>query len=337
MILEKTIIDNIERCYSVLSSEIDSERCLIVASEKIDGELAYYPFSNLKEKHTIWNDIGGTMSIVAVPNNPNTFYVGTKFYPGFNSKEAGVYCVKKNNNVWEKKEVLRVPYLHRFDIFDVNGSKIFVGCTLCTSKSDKEDWSDPGKVLIGTLNEDVSESFPLTVIKENMLKNHGYWRGKYNGEDVGYIACDDGVYLFTPKDLSIKKVLTGSISEMAVYDIDDCGKDEIVTIEPFHGNKCKIYKLKNDEYKEIFDFPMEIDFAHALWAGNIAGTNTIVLGTRKINKTLFTITYVNNEYVVEEQDQNVGSANVSVFKENNKEYILSANNAIGEVALYKVI
>ena len=318
MILEKTIIDNIERCYSVLSSEIDNERCLLVASERINGELSYYPFNNLKDKHTIWNDIGGTMSIVAVPNNQNTFYIGTRFYPGFNSKDAGVYCVKRKNDTWEKKEVLQVPYLHRFDIFDVNGSLVFVGCTLCTSKADKEDWSDPGKVLIGTLNNDVTESFSLTVIKENLLKNHGYWRGKYNGEDAGYIACDDGVYVFTPKDLKIKKILSGNISEMAVYDIDNCGKDEIVTIEPFHGNKCKIYKLDNDEYMEIFDFPIEIDFAHALWAGNINGSNTIILGTRKLNKTLYTITYINNEFVIEEQDVNVGSANISVFNENDK-------------------
>ena len=338
MKLNKQIIDNMERCYSVSCGKIDGEDCILVASEAIDGRLSYYPLGNLNDKKDIWNDVGGTMSIIAVPDKENMFYVGTQFFPGFNAGNAGVTWVYKNGDAWERHRVLDLAFLHRFDLFKIKDKTIFLGCTLCSSKKDKEDWSDPGKVYIGILNKDEKQSFQVQVLAEGFLKNHGYWRGNYRGKDAGYIACDEGVYVFLPDSSLDKccllKVLEGNISEMAVYDIDNDGIDEIVTIEPFHGNKLRVYKQAGEQYDIIYEFPKEIEFAHALWAGYFNGESTIILGTRRLEKDLYKITYKDGEFIVYTLDQGCGSSNVGIIAMGNRQAIISANNAVGEVVLY---
>ena len=323
-----------ERCYSVSCGFIDKQKCILTASEAINGRFSYYPMNDLNDRHDIWDDVGGTMSIIQVPGQDGMFYVGTRFYPGFNAQEAGVTCVYKEGQEWKRHKVVSLPYLHRFDLFQTEDKTVFIGCTLCTSKSEREDWSDPGKIYTGFLCDDPTEPFRTEIIKEGLLKNHGYWRGFYQGKEAGYIACDDGIYVFLPEDRSLTKLLDGNISEMAVYDLDKDGYDEIVTIEPFHGNQLKIYKLIDGTYTCIYQFPHEIEFAHALWAGCFNGKNTIILGTRKLDKKLFLLVYENDEFKIEVLDRDNGSANVCVTEYDGKQYIISANNAIGEIAIY---
>lgn len=323
-----------ERCYSVSYGSIDNKKCILTASEAIEGRLSYYPINDLNDRHDIWDDVGGTMSIIQVPEQDGMFYVGTRFYPGFNAKEADVTCVYKEGSEWKRNTVVSLPYLHRFDLFKIGNKTVFVGCTLCTSKTDREDWSNPGKIYAGVLNADPIKPFQTRIIKEGLLKNHGYWRGIYRNKEAGYIACDDGIYVFLPEDFSLTKIFDGNISEMAVYDLDHDGNDEIVTIEPFHGNQMKVYKLIDGTYRNVFSFPYEIEFAHALWAGRFNEKDTIILGTRRLDKKLYMIVYENGNFNIETLDQDNGSANVCVIEHEGQQLIVSANNAIGEVAVY---
>ncbi len=69
----------------------------------------------------------------------------------------------------------------------------------------KEDWRFPGKVYAGVLPDDLSafgddNQLPLTVIQENMLKNHGYYRIEENGVPSGIVSADNGVFRFRVKD-----------------------------------------------------------------------------------------------------------------------------------------
>ena len=79
----------------------------------------------------------------------------------------------------------------------------------------------------------------------------------------------------------MEPILSGHIGEIATIDIDGDGQDEIMTIEEFHGNTIQIYKKDGSEYKKVWQYDNEIDFAHALVGAKLAGQNAFVCGVRR--------------------------------------------------------
>lgn len=339
MAFKQQIVDRMERCYCVGSAEIDGENIIYAASEAKGGEFCIYSPENFQKKEVIWEHGGGTMTIVPVPQEQNTLYAIRNFFPGFEAEEASVVCCQKRDGKWEITPVLNLPYLHRFDIFDIEGKRIFLGTTLCTSKKAKDDWSDPGKVYIGFIGNDVAEYLKVEVLAEGLTKNHGYWRGDYKGRPAGYIASENGIFVFVPgrskEECMWERIWGQPTSEAVFFDLDGCGKKEMITIEPFHGNSLNIYKLENNgEYKRVYTYSNSMEFAHALWAGTFLECPAVVCGARRMNKELFMVTYEKESFHTTVLDKGNGSANVSVFELNGQQYILSANHARGEVAVY---
>ena len=100
-------------------------------------------------------------------------------------------------------------------------------------------------------------------------RNHGFWQTKEEGKDVGYFGSDQGILRVSAPEKrggqwKVEPILSGHIGEIATIDIDGDGQDEIMTIEEFHGNTIQIYKKDGSEYKKVWQYDNEIDFAHAL-------------------------------------------------------------------------
>lgn len=134
------------------------------------------------------------------------------------------------------------------------------------------------------------------VLKEGLLKNHGYCKAEVDGVLRSYVAANEGVFECTPPESAegtweIKQVLDEASSDMAFADFDNDGELEMLTISPFHGEKISIFKKTDAE------------------------------------KLTFTADLL---------DSDVGPANVLHYTNNGEDYILSANREIDEIALYKV-
>ena len=281
------------------------------------------------------------MSIVAVPGAENTLYISRKFHPGFQAQEADVICFRKTSLGWEESVVLRLPYLHRFDVFQVGDQRIFVGCTLCSSKQSREDWSDPGAIYVGYLHADPAKPFSVMPLVTGVLKNHGYWRSIRNGQEVGYIAAENGVYLFTPgrspEQCSCRLIFKQPASEVVFCDFDGDGQEEMAMISPMHGAQVSIlHEDGRDGYHEVYRCPLDLEFCHAMWAGNFEGAPMLICSGRRKGKPLFCITYHDGIYETQIIDAGVGSANVCVYNHEGKQVILSANNGNHEIALYQI-
>ena len=120
--------------------------------------------------------------------------------------------------------------MHRFDIISRNGVNYVIACTLKSGYEYKEDWRSPGKIQVCVLPEDLSsvdEEHPLKfeVLKEGLLKNHGYCKAEVDGVLRSYVAANEGVFECIPPESEegtweIKQILDEASSDMAFADFD---------------------------------------------------------------------------------------------------------------------
>jgi hypothetical protein len=151
MRFEKIILDTIERCYAASVLRCQGKLFAVFASESIDGPCYAYTGENFSQKEVIWEKAGGTMSIVQIPHRDSEFIAVQHFFPGFESAEAKLVWGKRTSSGWVVKDLADLPFVHRFDLFPVEDETLLFAATLCSSKKDREDWSDPGKILVGRL------------------------------------------------------------------------------------------------------------------------------------------------------------------------------------------
>ncbi|CDG00823.1 Putative Uncharacterized protein [Clostridium chauvoei JF4335] len=343
MNIEKKFLTNLHRCYATSSTVIDNETKILLATE---GEGACYMYSGEDFKQsTVWDGPGGTMSMIPVPGKNGDFLAVQNFFPTFQSEKATIVWARpKENDEFEVKTILDLPYVHRFDILKANGVNYFLGATLCTTKTCKDDWSDPGKIYVGVLPEDLNEPIQLKVIKEGLTKNHGYCRAMWNGKEVGMVTSQEGVFVVTPpqvegEDWKVEQIMDKPVSDVAVVDIDGDGVDELVTIEEFHGGNFIINKKIGDKYEEVYKYPKEMDFGHVVWGGKLRGVPTIIGGYRRNEKELFYIQCESTnplKFKATTIEAGVGPSNVAVLNEKDRDIIISANRELGEAALYIV-
>lgn len=340
---EKKFLRKLYRCYAASSTAVDGKTKILLATE---GEGPCYSYGGADYKESIvWDGPGGTMSMVRVPGKNGDFLAVQNFFPTFQSEKADIVWAKpEKDDKWTIKPILNLPYVHRFDILSANGVNYFLGSVLCNSKAFKDDWSDPGKVYAGTLPEDLNEKIELKVIKEGLTKNHGYCRACLDDKMVGIVTSEEGAFVITPPqkegdDWNTEQILKRPIGDIAVVDIDEDGENELVTIEPFHGNKFIINKKINGEYKEIYSYPKKIDFGHVVWGGKLRGVPSIIGGYRREEGELFVIQCTDKKkltFKAETIEAGIGPSNVAVINGKDKDIIISANREIGEAALYFV-
>ena len=236
--------------------------------------------------------------------------------------------------------------LHRFDIVERNGVHYLIACALKSGHEYKEDWSMPGKVYAAVLPDDLSsfdEEHPLslTVLKDNMLKNHGYYRVRENDMDTCIISADCGVFQFIPPenpdaDWEIHELLSTAASDAVLVDLDQDGEKELAVLSPFHGNQISIYKKKDGQFEKVYEYEKSADFTHAIYGGDLCGKPSVVIGHRKGERDLIVFTYNmdNQQYEAEVIDHDCGPANVFHYVKDGTDIIISANREIDEVAMY---
>lgn len=341
----KKVIAHLEKCYSIAPLHYNGEFHILVAAEKHAPCLLFDKKGELKE--TIWEEPGGVMTMVQVPGTDGQFLATHKFYSPNDSKEAKIVVVTPmGNGQWEVRTLVSVPHVHRFDILTRNGKQYLFVCTLKSGHLYQDDWSSPGKVYAAELPMDISDydeehQLKLEVVKDNLLKNHGYCRDVLEGIETGIVSCEQGVFRFTPpadrgQQWLVETLLASPVSDMAFADLDEDGRKEMIAFAPFHGDSVEIYKKQNGDYKLNYKYPGNTEFAHAIYGGQLCGKNAFIIGHRKGKRNLLVIEYDQKtaSYQTQILDEDCGSANILHFLDEGKDMIISANREIDEVALY---
>lgn len=340
----KRVIAELPMCYCVAQIQYEGKPHFVVASEKQHACLLIDMYGHVLD--TVWEGPGGTMSIVQIPGADGAFLATHRFYSPNNAADAKIVLCRHTKNGWEVRTLVELPYVHRFDILERDGAQYLLACCIKSGYEYKDDWRFPGMTLACMLPENLIDAstetqLEMTVIKNDMLKNHGYCRDIHRGIMTGLVTCEQGVFRFIPPERGesqwqIKRLIDAPVSDAAMIDFDGDGQKELLTLSPFHGGTLRVYHRSENGYTMVFEYGRPIEFAHAICGDNICGRPMAIIGHRKGERDLLAVDYSDGNYRVSLLDHDVGPANVLHARVGNKDVLLSANREINEVAYYEL-
>lgn len=330
-----------DHCYAASAFPVKGRMQYLFAAENDNPCYAFD--AETKKRTTIWEHPGGTMSMVPIPGTDGEFLAVQNFRSGFMAQDTTLVWAKPNGDNWEVTTILKHPFIHRFDILSAGGVNYLLVCTLATTKKNKEDWSNPGKLWAGILPQDLTQPIQLEIICEDLLKNHGYFRVPWGGRLAGMSASENGILVSTPPQSpedswKVETVISRPVSEIAVTDLDGDRQLEIASIEPFHGNAFVINRKTAAGWKEAYRYRGDFDFGHVVWGGMLRGIPTFIGGARRGAKELFCVCWNHDSetFTTTVIDSGGGPSNVAVVNGKDEDIILCANREAAQAVLYHV-
>lgn len=347
---EKKVVSNLNKCYSISELTYQGEHCFLVAAEKHDPCLLFSEDGT--QLDTVWTEPGGVMTMTQVPGTDGQFLATHQFYSPNDSANAKIVIVTpKGKGNWEIRTLCCAPFVHRFAILHRAGRNYLIACCLKTGHEYKEDWRFKGACFGAELPSDLSafdegHQLELTLIKDGLLKNHGYSLTRHGGHDAALIGCEEGTFLIDPPavagaDWTVTQIHHVPSSDSVLVDFDGDGQLELGCISPFHGASLTIYHLDaHGNYVPQWKYSRpesETEMLHATWACELLGKPTWIVGWRKGTKDTIAITWdpESGTYQTEYIDRNTGCANALHFvNKEGRDVIVATNREINEVALY---
>ncbi|WP_122642283.1 hypothetical protein [Luxibacter massiliensis] len=342
--MKKKVMGNLEKCYSIAPLMYQGRRHILVAAEKVDRCILFDEEGN--EEETVWEGPGGTMTMVQVPGTDGEFLATQQFYsPNDSGKAKIVAAVPGEKDGWAVRTLAELPFVHRFDIIESGKERYLFACTLKSGHGYRDDWSHPGKIYAARLPENLGgyngeNQLELEVIREGLLKNHGYYRVEENGGVSALVSCENGVFRFYPpapggQGWKEEQLLDTPASDAAMMDLDGDGEMELVVISPFHGAEASVYKLRGGTYKKVYQYPEKAEFLHAIWSGTLAGRPVIVLGHRKGARRLIAVMWKGGGFTFRTIDDDCGPANVYGYRIGERDILIATNRETDEIARYE--
>lgn len=343
--VKKTVIGRLEKCYALAKLHYQGKEHFLCAAEKANP--CYLITLDGRIEETVWEGPGGVMTMQQIPGTDGQFLATRKFYSPNDSKEASIVIVTpRGKDDWEVRTLVDLPFVHRFDIVERGGKKYIIACALKSGHEFKEDWNHPGRIFVAALPTDFSQygeehQLPLTIIKEGLTKNHGYYRHVDADGTSSIVSTDNGIFHIRPPktagaEWEVEILTTDAASDAVLFDLNGDGIEELCAIAPFHGDTIRIYEKQGDVFEIAYTHPEKLAFLHAIFGGEIAGRQTWILGHRKGDMRLIAFTYEDGKYQVQEIDRGCGAANVMHFVRDGVDVVAAANRETDEIALYEL-
>ena len=335
--MKKTIITNLPQVYTVDLLYFNDQLFFGIGSE------GHYPLyiiniENRNKKIRISDGPGGVMSMVVIPGESKRIVSVMGLYPPFIGDNAAIYLHEENNSDWNTKKLFNLPFAHRCQILTVDNVNWLFAASVSVFKNNPEDWSLPGEVYIVSIDNQGNINEKPTLFIDNVTRNHGMSKENLLGKEAIYISGKEGIFEITPGNSSVwdlKQLFDREVSEFIFFDINNDGLIELITIEPFHGDTLNIYEKRGQEWISVYR--SGLIFGHGLSAGIFKGRPSVVVGNRRGDKALnlFYLARSTEEKIKKEViEEGVAPTQTKIFTYKALDYILSSNQAKGEVALY---
>lgn len=332
--MQKKVLMNVETVYTANAFELNNE-AFVGAGSETTPEVYFYELDGGK-KELVADCPGGVMSFVPVPGKDNDFYSIMGLFPPFVGAEAGVFRHIKSEEAWKTERVMHLPFAHRCDIINQDGKNYLFAASCSKFKENPLDWSKQGEVYLISLDQDGNPGEPLKIM--DLGRNHGMIKKIQDGKETIFVSGEQGVFYFdniSPEGCDIHQIYDKEVSEFGLIDLDGDGQDELVAIEPFHGNALNFYKKVGDSWE--LKYTDALEFGHGLGCGQFNGEAIVTVGNRRGPLTLCKYSAQNldeGKVLKEELEQEAGPTQTQVFTSKGTDYILSANQLKKEVAIY---
>lgn len=335
MKFEKKSLYQYSMLYALGTFERQGQPCVVAATEDAGPILVSAP--PYTEAEILVPGPGGCMSLASHPSLPGELYAIMGCFLGYQFHGGAVYRIADSGSLCEK--IIDLPFAHRMQIFESQGRRTLFVANLAASKDNPTDWSRPGGVYSVPLNNPQQTQWPMTPILENLHKNHGIFLGPFDGKETLWVSGQEGLFSFDPSsqslEASLTKELSYEVSEMALFDLDSDGEDELVTIEPFHGPVLSVYKRQKGRWKRIWED--QLSYGHCVLAQRFHGRPSILVSNRAGTKDLvlyqFDGSFPPHKITV---DHGIGAANMLVQRHGDREFLFATAQATGELVRYVV-
>jgi hypothetical protein len=341
--VSKRVLSALEQVYTVSCQPLGGKTHILAASEGHGATLLFSPPD--WKPSLLAAGPGGVMCLESFPGKPDTLLGIERFYPVFLAENAGITVARPESELtrpWRVRRVLDLPFVHRIRTVSGGGATFLVAATICGGKSSQEDWSQPGAVYAAAVPEDAERPWRLQPVATGLYQNHGLIVQEIEGTRYLFVGCRNGLLqLRVPQsgadDWQAETVLDQPVSDLSFFDLDGDGRLELVTIEPFHGNRLAVYRRENGAWKLVFSAAMA--FGHVVWAGTLLGQPGVLAGSRKGREELAWHFSPAGDLDLTQRfeiDAGIEPTQIDVIHERGRELIVSANHKPGEVALYEL-
>lgn len=330
----KKILIELPFVYTVNEFTLGDQFFFAAGSERDHGAYLINPESNDLIK--IADGPGGMMSILPISGYNDQLVSVMGLFPPFIGLEAGIFSHSKIDGNWETRKVISLPFAHRCEILTINCVNHLFIATVSKYKENPADWSKPGELHHAIIGNTESAEWATDLVFSDLTRNHGMTKSMIMNREAICISGAEGIFAIqqgSGNKWEISRLFDHEVSEFSFFDLDNDGEDELVTIEPFHGNSLNIYKKNKTGWQIQYTSPLS--FGHGLSTGKFQGQNVVVAGNRRDSGDL-ELHKVHALDKVEKciVEHNVGATQTKVVRYNEVDYILSSNQTNNEVALY---
>ena len=278
---------------------------------------------------------GGVMSFVPAPGHPELFYSVMGLFPPFVGKEAGIFMHRRTGLTWVTTKAMDLPFAHRCDILEKESRSWLFAASCSKFKKDPADWSKSGELYVIPLDSITGLPGEPDLVYDRIWRHHGMLKARVDGDDTLLFSGTEGIFYMVREggQWAVQRLFDQEVSEFGLIDLDGDGQDELVTIEPFHGNSLNVYKQVGGAWQKRYTDVLW--FGHGLSCGMFRGEPVIVVGNRRGPLTLNLYRrQADGSFAREILEEQAGPTQTQVFTADGRDYILSANQLKNEVALY---
>ena len=332
--MKKKVILNIQSVYTA-NAFFSGGKAYIGAGSETTSQVYLHELEK-SESSLVDGCPGGVMSFVPVPGQTNLFSSIMGLFPPFVGLEAGVFRHRRSAQGWQTDRIMHLPFAHRCDILNRYGRNYIFAASCSKHKDNPQDWSRSGELYVIPL-DGAGNPLEPQLIYNVIWRHHGMLKAVIKGKETILFSGAEGIFYLelVGDEWKVVKMFDHEVSEFGLIDFDGDGEDELVTIEPFHGNTVNIYDCVNGVYEK--KYTGELSFGHGLSCGIFNGEPVAVVGNRRGSLTLEVIKAVDfakGEFSREAIEQEAGPTQTQVFTAAGVDYILSANQLKNEVVLY---
>jgi hypothetical protein len=336
MRFHKTVIHKMGMPYAIGTLGAGPNPSVVCATEDHGPAILIAP--PWRQGRTLVSGPGGCMALVPDEERPEMLYAVMGCFVGYKFQGGGVYRIRDGE---QAARVLDLPFAHRIGLVTRGGARHLLAANLAADKKDAPDWSKPGAVYAAALDgADDGGLLKAQPVLAGIHKNHGFLLADFEGRSSLLVGAAEGLFAVetqaTGKEWPSRQVLHNEVSEMAVFDLDGDGTEELVTIEPFHGSALRAYRKTAKGWSVFWE--AELSFGHCVLAGLFNGRPSVVASSRTGDKSLLLFQFDPGDVSRPQRivvDESPAAANMLVLPQAGGDLLFSANQAAGEIVVYR--